>query len=49
MGHLVAADRREDLTALIAFLDDRGVPVVDGVFQHPWLEEPGLPARVSRA
>jgi glycosyltransferase involved in cell wall biosynthesis len=48
MGWLVAQDRRADLEALIAFLDEHGVvkTEADGVelFDHPWRSEPGMPA-----
>jgi CDP-glycerol glycerophosphotransferase len=47
MGWLVAQDRRSDLEALIAFLDEHGVvrSEVDGVqvFDHPWRTERGIP------
>ncbi|MET1000114.1 MAG: glycosyltransferase family 2 protein [Marmoricola sp.] len=47
MGWFVAQDRRSDLEALIAFLDEHGVVKadVDGVqvFDHPWRTEPGIP------
>lgn len=47
MGWFVAQDRRADLEALIAFLDEHGVvkAEVDGVevFDHPWRSEPGMP------
>lgn len=47
MGYLVAHDRRADLAELIAFIDEHGVPVRDGVFGHPWQGEAGLPDGVS--
>lgn len=43
MGWLTAHDRRADLARLIAEIDGPGVPVVDGVYRHPWAMEPGLP------
>ncbi len=50
MGCLVAQDRRDDLVDLIAFIDSfpgGGIPVADGVFQHPWRSDASLPARAS--
>jgi hypothetical protein len=43
MGWLTVQDRRADLAQLIATIDGAGVRLVDGVYQHPWLGEPGLP------
>ncbi len=47
MGWFVAQDRRQDLEALITFLDTHGVVTaeVDGaeVFDHPWRTEPRMP------
>ena len=43
MGWLAARDRRDDLARLVAEIDGPGVPVVDGVYRHPWVGEPGAP------
>jgi CDP-glycerol glycerophosphotransferase len=48
MGWLVEQDRRDDLARLIAEIDGDGVPVVDGMYRHPWIDEP-LPERLRRA
>ncbi len=48
MGWLVAQDRRADLARLVARIDGPGVPVEDGRYLHPWLEEPGVPEVLSR-
>ena len=39
MGWLVAHDRRDDLARLIAEIDGPGVPVEDGRYLHPWVDE----------
>ncbi|HWU24012.1 MAG TPA: glycosyltransferase [Nocardioides sp.] len=43
MGWLTAHDRRDDLARLIAEIDGPGVPVVDGIYQHPWRDASGVP------
>lgn len=48
MGWLVSQDRRDDLAQLIALIDGPGVPTQDGVYLHPWRDEPGVPAGISR-
>ena len=49
MGCLVAQDRRTDLLELLDHLDRAGPGerVVDGVLQHPWLDDPRLPVAAS--
>ena len=51
MGWLVGQGRRDDLVALIAFLDAQrdGAPIVDGELRHPWYGDPSLPRRVTVA
>ena len=49
MGWLVEKDRRADLARLIAQIDGEGVPVVDGTYRHPWIDEPGLPEALQNA
>jgi glycosyltransferase involved in cell wall biosynthesis len=52
MGWLVAGDRRTDLESFLVWLDDRPAPLptreVGGrtVVDHPYAEEPGLPAEL---
>lgn len=48
MGWFTSQGRRADLEALIAHIDAHGVVVDDGVFQHPWRSEPGLPEATTR-
>jgi glycosyltransferase involved in cell wall biosynthesis len=47
MGWLVGQDRRDDLARLIAQIDGPGVPVEDGRYLHPWIDEPGVPEVLS--
>jgi CDP-glycerol glycerophosphotransferase len=47
MGWLVGQDRRDDLARLVAQIDGPGVPVEDGRYLHPWVDEPGVPAVLS--
>ncbi len=49
MGWLVAQDRRDDLARLVAQIDGPGVPVEEGRYLHPWVDEPGVPAVLSSA
>lgn len=49
MGWLVGEDRRDDLARLIDLIDGPGVPTEDGVYLHPWCDEPGVPVALSRA
>jgi hypothetical protein len=52
MGWLVAADRRADLESFLVWLDGQPAPLptreVGGrlVVDHPYAEEPGLPAEL---
>lgn len=43
MGWFVEQDRRSDLERLIDLIDSKEVAVEQGVFIHPWRDEPGLP------
>ena len=47
MGWLVGQDRRDDLARLVAQIDGPGVPVEEGRYLHPWVDEPGVPAVLS--
>lgn len=47
MGWLVAQGRRDDLARLVAEIDGPGVPVEDGRYLHPWVDERGLPEELT--
>lgn len=49
MGWLVAEDRRDDLARLVAEIDGPGVPVRDGRYLHPWVDDADVPELLSRA
>ena len=49
MGWLVTHDRRDDLARLIAEIDGPGVPVKDGRYLHPWVDEPDMPVELRLA
>ena len=47
MGWLVGQDRRDDLARLVAQIDGPGVPVSEGRYLHPWVDQPGVPPVLS--
>jgi hypothetical protein len=47
MGWLVGQDRQDDLARLVAQIDGPGVPVEEGRYLHPWIDEPGVPGVLS--
>ena len=49
MGWLVAEDRRADLARLIAEIDGPGVPLREGRYLHPWIDDPDVPDLLSPA